>query len=657
MRLLLLITLILPLSAKADFTYQPWPADAVKTFAKIPVLSEGRIKPMSTVGHFSLLAISGRTSLKFEADGEKHKISATEWLMDVLFRPEVAKQQPVFLVDDSAAITAIGISVTRKGEGEGGKKKRDRFSYQELLPGRSKLAELSSTFARKQSNDETLTPLEEIIVFVGRNVNAFELMASSMTPAHPGKMVNPGIVDPGMQRMAGTIQTSELIKRVPNISMEEIQQRMRTPPNLLSDDERVVMDALKLLYFFNLSANTLQMFPLDDPAIEEWVSPGGLVKMALEESGQKEWAIERLQRLEKLSAASETPADFNTALETFRAELQADADSRGEAGRIAMEVAMYKEGFLDNSKAFFIFAFVLAAASWLSPKSVLGRGLTVGAMYAGIIGFVLLIMVMTMRALISGWWPLTNLYDTFLFISATVFLFGFFFELFNRNRIAISVAIFIPATLLFLAGQFVKLNPDDTLAPLVAVLRSNFWLSTHVTTITMGYSAGLLAALVSHCWLIGQAFNLNTKDKNAYRAITRMTYGIVLFSLLFSLVGTVLGGIWANYSWGRFWGWDPKENGALMIVLWTLVILHARLGGYIRDLGIHAFTIILGMIISFSWFGVNAMGVGLHSYGFAGGIMRALYTFWGIECLFLLMALYIKFRDKLPLPRQLSPAS
>ena len=116
--------------------------------------------------------------------------------------------------------------------------------------------------------------------------------------------------------------------------------------------------------------------------------------------------------------------------------------------------------------------------------------------------------------------------------------------------------------------------------------------------------------------------------------------------LLFSLVGTVLGGIWANDSWGRFWGWDPKENGALMIVIMGLIILHARMGGFIRDMGMATCSVVLGMIVAFSWWGVNLLGVGLHSYGFTSGIMNILVVFWMCESLVVAAGVYASLRER-----------
>jgi ABC-type transport system involved in cytochrome c biogenesis permease subunit len=110
-----------------------------------------------------------------------------------------------------------------------------------------------------------------------------------------------------------------------------------------------------------------------------------------------------------------------------------------------------------------------------------------------------------------------------------------------------------------------------------------------------------------------------------------MTYGMLGFGLFFSVVGTILGGIWANESWGRFWGWDPKENGALLICLSQLAILHARMGGLLGPFGVAVGTILSGAVVAFSWWGVNLLGIGLHSYGFTGGVLRGLLTFYAVE--------------------------
>lgn len=125
-----------------------------------------------------------------------------------------------------------------------------------------------------------------------------------------------------------------------------------------------------------------------------------------------------------------------------------------------------------------------------------------------------------------------------------------------------------------------------------------------------------------------------------------MVYGVICFALLFSVVGTILGGVWANESWGRFWGWDPKENGALLIVLSQLALLHGRMGGYLRDHGICMAAVFGGCVVAFSWWGVNLLGVGLHSYGFTSGIWGATRAFWATQALVILLGFFVLFRDR-----------
>jgi ABC-type transport system involved in cytochrome c biogenesis permease subunit len=178
-----------------------------------------------------------------------------------------------------------------------------------------------------------------------------------------------------------------------------------------------------------------------------------------------------------------------------------------------------------------------------------------------------------------------------------------------------------------LARRYELGEANDHMDPLIAVLDSNFWLTTHVITITLGYSAGLLAAFLSALHVLLRGLGLDGGDGGFRRSMTRAVYGMICFTLFLSLIGTVLGGIWANDSWGRFWGWDPKENGALLIVLWTLAILHARLGGHIGEWGLHLASLFTAIVITFSWWHVNFLGVGLHSYGFTAG-KNTIWTFY-----------------------------
>ncbi|MEZ0369108.1 MAG: cytochrome c biogenesis protein, partial [Candidatus Sericytochromatia bacterium] len=153
-----------------------------------------------------------------------------------------------------------------------------------------------------------------------------------------------------------------------------------------------------------------------------------------------------------------------------------------------------------------------------------------------------------------------------------------------------------------------------------------------VTTVTMGYAACFLAGTMGMVMILMGV--LSTKlNKDLYNKISAMIYGTVAFATLFSFVGTVLGGIWADQSWGRFWGWDPKENGAVMIVLWNAIILHARWGGMARKRGVALLAVGGNIVTAWSWFGVNMLGVGLHSYGFTDKAFFGLIGFMVLNLL------------------------
>jgi ABC-type transport system involved in cytochrome c biogenesis permease subunit len=155
----------------------------------------------------------------------------------------------------------------------------------------------------------------------------------------------------------------------------------------------------------------------------------------------------------------------------------------------------------------------------------------------------------------------------------------------------------------------------DTMEMMQAVLDSNFWLAPHVVVVTIGYSATFFAGFLATAYILLGVFT-KVFDRERGKSLIKMTYGVICFATVTSFVGTVLGGIWADQSWGRFWGWDAKENGAALIVLWNLLILHARWGGMIRDRGLVVLAIFGNIITAWSWFGTNMLGVGLHSYGF-----------------------------------------
>jgi ABC-type transport system involved in cytochrome c biogenesis permease subunit len=232
--------------------------------------------------------------------------------------------------------------------------------------------------------------------------------------------------------------------------------------------------------------------------------------------------------------------------------------------------------------------------------------------------------------------PVTNLYETFLFTSWACVLLGLAVRHLRSRELGNLVASFSGIAMLLLSNKYEA--EGDTLKVLVAVLDSNFWLSTHVITITLGYAGVVAAGVVAHVHLIQTlGKNARTVEGRAQREDSfKSMMGILAFGLTMSLIGTVLGGIWADQSWGRFWGWDPKENGALLIVLWCAIIYHAKMAGMVRRLGAATLTGLGIIVVMLAWFGINLLGVGLHSYGFTEGAAFWLLFYCGLQVLILL---------------------
>jgi ABC-type transport system involved in cytochrome c biogenesis permease subunit len=230
----------------------------------------------------------------------------------------------------------------------------------------------------------------------------------------------------------------------------------------------------------------------------------------------------------------------------------------------------------------------------------------------------------------------TNLYSSAVFIGWICVILGLLLELIYRNGLGIFVAA-ATGSLTLLIGHYLA-TTGDTLEMMQAVLDTNFWLATHVTCVTFGYAATFVAGFLGMVFIVLRLLPMKL-DNEVFKTVGRMTYGIVCFAMLFSFVGTVLGGLWADYSWGRFWGWDPKENGALLIVLMNALILHARWAGLVKLRGLAVLTVLGNIVTSWSWFGVNMLGVGLHSYGFMSAAVWWLLAFVASQLIFIALGL------------------
>jgi len=631
--------------------YDPWDEEIVDLFRKIPVQDDGRIKPLETVARFRLYRINGKRSLTFgvEEGGEirKVKLDAVEWYLDCLFRPEIATKIPFILVDNVDVISDIGLEPHIGGSGN--VVLRSRYSYDELQPAmpqpgnpenRGKLSEKRDEYiAAKQENPEAfsrdlhkqqLLDLHDRVAVLNYLLHMNDFARGGLIPGVPIGKISASLGDPDAETtpLSGWLENWQ---KIPAAALAEGTYDETAVRNMMQQL------AIELERLANIAGADPQhpiagvaMFAPETSKDDDWRTVGEEMVKAVSAEEPYQAGIQRVKVFEDLVANAGDQQAFKNVLEPFVAQRIAEAETRGEYSKVPMELSYYKAHFIANAMPWFVFGFVFVALSWLTPGSAVGRYLGWASVATCILGLGYVTGAIIMRCLIMGRPPISTLYETILFITASAVLLCLILEYFDRKKVALAVAAVLGAAGMFLALRYEMKEAlegrGDTMVTLQAVLRSNFWLGTHVIVINLGYASALLAAVLSMAYIGSRLIHGGAPDDDRERGMTRMVYGIVCFTLLFSLVGTVLGGIWANDSWGRFWGWDPKENGALMIVLWSLVILHARMGGYIKGVGIHAASIMLGIITVFSWWGVNELDVGLHSYGRTTGVAKVLMT-------------------------------
>jgi ABC-type transport system involved in cytochrome c biogenesis permease subunit len=560
------------------------------------------------------MQISGRTTIR---TADEETLSATEWLLDVLFYPTQAKQYKVFLVESAGVMDALNLEYS---------KPRDRYAYDHLAPSRERLSVLAQEYAAKEEAQRSL--IERQILRLTHNLIEFEQLAAYLRFT---RQMTPVPENPYLQEVFqgdAPVSFSEVLRAGPGLFQQVIAARKNHGTE--GHGEAAMAGLAQFLESVDRSSRTSTSLALFPPAAEEkeWYTVADLLALSLNETQDGATRHKQVASLERLESKKADPAAFAAEVDGLRSELASLATARGEYNKVPLEVTYYKAKFFGMSLFLYVIAFLVAATRWLRPKN---RVLGVAAWLALSLPFLVHTAGIVVRCIIRGRPPVTTLYETLVFVSLIVVFVCLCIEWVNRRGVAVSLGASLGTLGLFLAFKYETIEGVDTMPNLIAVLDTNFWLWTHVTTITIGYAAGILAGAIAHIYILGKTFGLRKGDKQFYKTVTRMTYGVLCFGLLFATVGTVLGGIWANDSWGRFWGWDPKENGALLIVLWGLFILHARMGGYIRDFGVNLCSVIGGIVVAFSWFGVNLLGVGLHSYGFTSGIQKALTIFYMVE--------------------------
>ncbi|CAN5560185.1 cytochrome c biogenesis protein CcsA [soil metagenome] len=553
-------------------------------FAKLPVVDGGRVKPLETVARVHLRLMSGREEVKYP-DGTTRP--AIEWLLDVMTAPVNepkgrAWDAPVFHIENEHVIGLMGLE------------KRSGYNYtlKEIAPKFDALNKAAKTAMAKKEQERNLD--ERKVLETRRKLEYFfgfnQLREPMMLPLDPAKEVWGSL---GKARDEFGPEAAMNVLKANYLTVEEVQ-------NLPAEKQKELFEQVEAEVAKKLAAM---------PAASAW---------------------DKMTRAYK----SKDPERFNAAVAEYREYLKPLNINRENTwyewivdlfgGRSAIEVFLDRTQPLYYVIGFYVFAFLLVLLSFLITEW--REPFRKAAFNVLLVTFLIHIAGLAARMLIQGRPPVTNLYSSAIYIGCGCAALGLLLEKIYRNGVGISIG-----ALLGFAGSLVAHNylggGEDTLEMMQAVLDTNFWLATHVTCITFGYVATYVSSAAGIAYLIAVLFVRKTTAAGA-KDIARMVYAIVCFATLLSFVGTVLGGIWADQSWGRFWGWDPKENGAILLVIWNALILHARWAGLVKDRGIAVLAVLGGIITTWSWFGTNQLQVGLHSYGFSSELAVLCLTVW-----------------------------
>jgi ABC-type transport system involved in cytochrome c biogenesis permease subunit len=569
---------------------------AFNEFGQLPLVFDGRLKPIDSLARNSLLQIRQTQTIDLEPWKEWYQaqkiIPATEWLANVLMNPQVADAWPVFRVDNPDLITFLKLPQKNTEQQQDGK----HYSWNQILPS-------LQAFDAENERIETNVPAasrnayEHAVVKVHQRLELYAQLKSTIQPTDAQNW---------------KLELADYENLIPaGIAAVRAQQAGQ------KYDEQIFNQFLGYLQRFDSMAR------LEPPLIVPPENPGGDWQRA----GS---VLLEAARGEKISPAVESyaamadsfkngdVAGFNSTLADYRSSLIPNFSPALAKARA--EVFFNQMQPFYNAMVIYFLAGLLAIFSWFNLSETLRRS----AVWLIVLAFFIHTTGLIYRIVLQGRPPVTNLYSSAIFIGWGAVVLGLILEKFHKNGIGAVVASGMAFITLIIA-QNLALD-GDTMEMMRAVLDTNFWLATHVVVVTLGYASTFVAGFLALIYIVRGVFT-KTLDEATGKSLARMIYGIVCFATLFSFVGTVLGGIWADQSWGRFWGWDPKENGALIIVLWNALILHLRWGGLIRERGLVVCAIGGNIVTSWSWFGVNMLGIGLHSYGFTDAAFKWLMLF------------------------------
>ena len=585
-------------------------------FLHIPIQEEGRIKPLDSFARNQLLKIYGKTSLTIY-DQKKYEISAIDWLYAVLRQEPSSLNQSIFKIQNPDVVNALNLDKTEKL----------LYSFNQINKGLTEENNIELIQRIATTDKKFLTLVEKQILDLSLKHKLFIDLFNSASCVIPIlKISDPRIADAFGVTENTKISYSYYLRN--QIQIHHALQNMLQIIDENNENELVLFELKNIMdgiaVFENEtfirnhsgklnSSNMLKIIPGDN----EWSSVWNIIDQ-LKVSGPSSTQYSRL-----LFLAERIFNDDNqlkqTHLNEYKTILQSLSNIKSSI--LIREVNYNQSNLFLWSLIFYIISlitlFTLSILKKLPKNFKLIPFLMIG------IGFLYHLSGIIIRMTILERPPVSTLYESIIFVGLIAVFFSIILEFVKKDNLSLYVGSISGIILHYISFGYAA--DGDTLGVLVAVLNSNFWLATHVTTITVGYAATVICSLIGHLYLLKAVFNPSNRSqlKTIYNNMLAMTF----IALFFTMFGTILGGIWGDQSWGRFWGWDTKENGALLIVMWLLMMIHLKISGMVKAQGYALGLVLANITVALAWFGVNLLSVGLHSYGFTDGAAFNLFAF------------------------------
>src|SRR5260370_5203869 len=545
-------------------------------FSRLPVLVGGRVMPMDTLARMSLSAQNHDGTYTVEG-----KVApASRWLLYVFMMPRSADAAKVFEVTNPDILGLFG-----RQEANG---KPVSYSYNDCEPFLGEIGKQAGLAT--QTETQTRNAFQRGIIKLRDALRIYLLLKNSIQ----------------VEDSPDFARELQAFDQVLQPGMQAILDREANRPFNKQDFLRI----LRFTKRYQILSQARYVYAVPNPNgktdSDRWWHMSDALFNAV---ATRKVAYPAIMYGDLISAyRSDNVAGFNRIIREYNHYL--DTTIPEQLSRPRLEYFFNQVQPFLQAMVLYVIVLIFALFSWLKWPKTLGKTAVILLVFA----FLLHTFGLLFRMYLHGRPPLTNLYSSALFVGWGSVLLCLFLCAFYKNGSGSVCASCIGFVTLLIAHNL-QLD-GDSLEMLRAVLDTNVWLATHVVMVTLGYSSVALAGFLGIIYIFRGLFTTSFSETTA-SSLNRMMYGIICFATLFSFVGTILGGIWADQSWGRFLGWDPKENGAVLIVIWNALVLHARWGGIVKQRGMAVLAVIGNMVVGWSWFGTNQLGVGLHAYGFS----------------------------------------